>query len=172
MDHRVRVAAGCGAARRPVETARERLAFARLEQGRVRRARKRRRLNGKPVPVRSHSPLSDPSICASVCSMARAWTCPSTADGTPRRFGTPSGSGDLAWRITSSRSSIRSMATSRRIRLRSCASVRGPCQTRRRSVTRPASRSFISEVTGGGCVLAAPACVSSAAAHSLPTGGM
>ena len=43
--------------------------------------RTRRRLNGNPVPVRSHRPLRVSAICASVCSVASARTCSTTAAG-------------------------------------------------------------------------------------------
>ena len=137
--------------------------------------RTRGRLNGSPVPVRSQRPLRVSAICASVCSVASARTCSTTAAGVRRRSGAARGSGHsirrvapprqrMDTRITSSRSRVTSSMSSRSIRLRSRAGVRGSCQTRGRSATSAATRSFISGVTGGGWVLSAPAYASSAAA--------
>ena len=138
--------------------------------------RTRGRLNGSPVPVRSQRPLRVSAICASVCSVASARTCSTTAAGVRRRSGAASGSGHsirrvapprqrMDTRITSSRSRVTSSMSSRSIRLRSRAGVRGSCQTRGRSATNAATRSFISGVTGGVRVLSAPAYASSAAAN-------
>ena len=141
-----------------------------------RRVRTRVEVKGRPHPVRSHRPLSVSAICPSVCSVASTRTCSTSAAGVRRRSGAVSGSGHSTLRvapprqrmeiwITSSRIRVTSSMSSRSIRLRSRAGVRGSSQTRGRSATSAVTRSFISGVTAGAWALPARAYASSASAN-------
>ena len=141
-----------------------------------RRVRTRVEVKGRPHPVRSHRALSVSAICPSVCSVASTRTCSTSAAGVRRRSGAVSGSGHSTLRvapprqrmeiwITSSRIRVTSSMSSRSIRLRSRAGVRGSSQTRGRSATSAVTRSFISGVTAGAWALPARAYASSASAN-------